>query len=144
MWDSDDSDPTRISDSDSDCDPASRAQAVCMEGGLIPLSDGGQPPQCGGVAVGCELRARAALGPRGPRGDARGISAWTRAGRDVTVFPPSRVGTCGAELTWAGARPGRDRPTVPWWGVAHQPRQQFMAPLGTTGGPWLHAWASTG
>jgi hypothetical protein len=62
---------------------------------------------------GDELLARAALGPSGPRGDARGISAWTRAGWDVTVFPPSRVGTCGEELAWARARQGRDRPTVP-------------------------------
>jgi hypothetical protein len=55
---------------------------------------------------GVDLRARVDPGHRGPRCDARRISARTRAVRDVTVHLPPRVRTCGVELPGPG--PGRD------------------------------------
>ncbi len=55
---------------------------------------------------GDDWRARVALGPRGPREDARGYAARPHAGRVVTVHPSSRGRTCGVELLGPG--PGRD------------------------------------
>ena len=69
--------------------------ALDVTGGRSPLGLAGPPPAVGGDvppgpgAGGDELRARDALGPRGPRWGARGFSDWTRAGARVTAPRPA-------------------------------------------------------
>ena len=69
--------------------------ALDVTGGRSPLGLAGPPPgregdvPPGPGAGGDELRARVALGPRGPRWGARGVPDWTRAGAGVTAPRPA-------------------------------------------------------
>ena len=68
--------------------------ALDVTGGRSPLGLAGPPLWGGDVppgpgAGGDELRARVALGPRGPRWGARGFPDRTRAGGDVTALRPA-------------------------------------------------------